>query len=196
MCACLDVLPPPREAGRLPDGRDPRIGVRRLRAARKESKTMRVSSVRCERCGGELIGPPADAPRATPDDGFATLDDLAAAVWVQAYDAAWLGRDWAALEQYLAPEVTLLTPRFAAATCGRAAVMAHMRALMCGVQVHEYNATDLTGHASGPVGVITYRWQLDWSLDGQRQALTGRDILVLRGTPAGWQLVWRVQVRA
>jgi ketosteroid isomerase-like protein len=128
--------------------------------------------------------------------GPSVLDDLAAAVWVQAYDAAWLGRDWTTLERCLAPDIALMSPAFTTAIVGRDAVLAHLRAMMCGVQIHEYNATDLKGHSSGAVGVITYRWQLDWTVDRARRPLSGRDILVLRAASESWQLMWRVQVRA
>jgi ketosteroid isomerase-like protein len=128
--------------------------------------------------------------------GPGVLDDLAAAVWVQAYDAAWLGRDWMTLERYLAPDIALMSPAFTTAIVGRDAVVAHLRAMMSGVCIHEYNATDLKGHSSGSVGVITYRWQLDWTVDRKRRPLSGRDILVLRAVSESWQLMWRVQVRA
>ena len=75
-------------------------------------------------------------------------------------------------------------------------VLAHLRAAMCGAAVHEYNATDLRGHASGATGVISYRWQLDWTVEGERRASSARDILVLRAELPGWQLVWRAQVRS
>jgi hypothetical protein len=45
--------------------------------------------------------------------------------------------------------------------------------------VHEYNATDLKGYSSGSVGIITYRWQLDRTVDRERHSGSGRDILVL-----------------
>jgi len=70
-----------------------------------------------------------------------------------------------------------------------------MRAVMRTMHVHEYNATDLRGHASGPTGVITYRWQLDCTVNREHRASSGRNILVLRSAgDAGWQLVWRAQV--
>jgi ketosteroid isomerase-like protein len=132
----------------------------------------------------------------TRADTPGVLDDLAAAVWVQAYDAAWLGGDWTTLERYLAPDIALLSPGFTTAIVGRAAVLTHLRAMMSGVLIHEYNATDLKGHSSGSVGVITYRWQLDWTVDHERRPRSGRDILVLRAASERWQLIWRVQVRA
>jgi ketosteroid isomerase-like protein len=121
------------------------------------------------------------------------LDDLAAAVWVQAYDTAWLSQDWTALEKFLAPDVAVMLAGFSAAICGRAAVLAHIRAIMSGAHVHEYNATDLTGHTAGTIGLITHRWQLDWSLNHKRCEASGRDILVLRRVREGWQLVWRAE---
>jgi hypothetical protein len=115
---------------------------------------------------------------------------------VRAFDAAWLGRDWTTLEGRLAPDIALMSPAFMTDIVGRDAVLAHLRAMMCGVQIHEYNATDLKGHSSGPVGIITYRWQLDWTVDHKRRPVSGRDILVLRAVNGSWQLMWRVQLRA
>jgi hypothetical protein len=156
---------------------------------------MLASKARCELCGGELARPPdggAAEVHARQEPGV--LDDFAAAVWVQAYDAAWLGQHWRALEQCFAPDVALMLADFAGAITGRAAVLAHIREMMAGTVVHEYNATDLKGHASGATGVITYRWQLDWTVGRERRATAGRDVLVLRAVRESWQLVWRAQV--
>ena len=156
---------------------------------------MVTSKVLCELCGAELDRR-ASNHRPNLRVGAAAvgvLDDLAAAVWVQAYDAAWLSQDWTALERYLAPDVAVMLAGFSAAISGRAAVLAHIRAMMIGAHVHEYNATDLTGHTAGTIGVITHRWQLDWSLNHKRRETSGRDILVLRRVREGWQLVWRAE---
>jgi Domain of unknown function (DUF4440) len=100
------------------------------------------------------------------------------------------------LERYLAPDIALMSPAFTTAVVGRDAVLAHLRAMMSGVRIHEYNATDIKGHSSGTVGAITYRWQLDWTVDRERRPLSSRDILVLRAASESGQLMWRVQVRA
>jgi hypothetical protein len=159
---------------------------------------MLVSKARCELCGGELVGArtarSAEMRAASP--AVRVLDDLAAAQWVQAYDAAWLGRDWSVLERCFAPEVAVMLAGFSTSIAGRAAVLAHMRAMLNGTQVHEYNATDLKGYSCGTIGVITYRWQFDRTVDGERRATSGRDILVLQAAREGWQLVWRAQVRS
>ncbi|HWZ64510.1 MAG TPA: nuclear transport factor 2 family protein [Steroidobacteraceae bacterium] len=129
-----------------------------------------------------LVGEPAPA----------VLDDLAAAVWVQAYDAAWLGRNWPELERQLAADVALLSPGLQISVAGRRAVLAHMRTALRDAQVHEYNATDLKGRSSGGIGIISYRWQLDWTVGHHREQLSGRDVLVLCASPAGWQLLRRL----
>jgi ketosteroid isomerase-like protein len=120
------------------------------------------------------------------------LDDLAAARWIQSYDAAWLGRDWSRLERYLAADVALLTAAPAVSIAGRRAVLEHLRSRLWGVEVHEYNTTDLRGRAAGDIGIISYRWQLEWTIGHRRQQLAGRDVLVLRATAAGWQLLRRL----
>ena len=124
--------------------------------------------------------------------GAGVLDDLAAARWIQSYDAAWLGRDWSRLERLLAADVALLAAAPGASIAGRRAVLEHMRSRLSGVEVHEYNTTDLTGRAAGDLGIISYRWQLEWTIGHRRQQLSGRDVLVLRAAAAGWQLLRRL----
>ena len=123
------------------------------------------------------------------------LDDLAAARWVQAYDAAWLGQDWESLASRLAPNVEFVVPSLAGMLMGSPAVLASLRDAMSRMVIHEYNATDLTGYDHGPVGIIMYRWQLDCTANHQRVKSTGRDVLVLRAVGDRWLLVWRGQFR-
>ncbi|HEY6927079.1 MAG TPA: nuclear transport factor 2 family protein [Steroidobacteraceae bacterium] len=121
------------------------------------------------------------------------LDDLAAARWVQAYDAAWLGQDWDTFASYLAPGVEFVVPGLFDAMIGRAAILESLRHALAGMEIHEYNRTELTGHDRGSCGIITYRWQLDSSVGKQRMHTSGRDVLVLSVTDGRWVLVWRGQ---
>lgn len=149
----------------------------------------------CETCGAELpsyLAPVLDA--VVTERRIPVLDDLGAAVWVQAYDAAWLSQDWLVLPQHLAPDVVWVEPGFAEEVRGRAAVVARTCELMRRARVHEYNTTDIKGHSSAGVGVITYRWQLDWTVEDERRASTGRDVLVLSAGVIDWQLAWRGQI--
>ena len=123
-----------------------------------------------------------------------SLDDLQAAVWVQAYDSAWLGRKWHTLEKLFAPDITLVSTDLLQPIVGREAVLNHLCVTMARMHVHEYNATDLRGYASGSVGIITYRWQLDWTVDGERRSGSGRDILILQPAAGAWRLAWRSQM--
>jgi hypothetical protein len=148
--------------------------------------------------GGEVVRCPTSQASngELPASLALVLDDLAAARWVQSYDAAWLGQDWGQLERRLAPDVEFVVQRFTTAIVGRRAVMENLREVMRYAQMHEYNATDLRGHSSGPVGIITYRWQLDWTIRHERTETKGRDVLVLRAAGDDWQLLWRAQFRA
>jgi hypothetical protein len=126
----------------------------------------------------------------------AELNDLTAAMWVQAYDSAWLGQNWGLLERLLALDVEFETKHFTNALIGRHSVIAYLRDAIKQTRIHEYNATDLKGHSSGPVGIITYRWQLDCTIEEERTESTGRDVLVLCADEDHWKLVWRAQFRA
>lgn len=122
-----------------------------------------------------------------------SLDDLKAATWVKAYGSAWLGGRWRELEKMLAPDVTLMSTDSTDAVEGREAVLDHLRRLRQRACVHDYAVAEMKGYVSGSVGVITYRWQLDWTVAVERRSGTGDDILVLRPAGRGWQLSWRGQ---
>jgi hypothetical protein len=126
----------------------------------------------------------------------AGFDDLVAAEWVHRYDAAWLGKDWARLEASLAEDVEFLSRDFASPLVGRQAVLEGIRAFLGRLDVHEYNATDLQSHRSGPVAVVTYRWQMHWTAGEAHRSSCGRDVLVLRNESGEWRLVWRAQLAA
>jgi hypothetical protein len=126
-----------------------------------------------------------------PTETDLALDDSKAAAWVQAYDAAWLGRRWSALEKIFAADVTLVSTDFAQAIVGRETALNHVRNLMARTHVHEYTTAALKGYTSGAVGIITYCWQLDWTVDRERRSGAGRDILVLQPAATGWELTWR-----
>lgn len=123
-----------------------------------------------------------------------SLDDLQAAVWVQAFNDAWLSRKWPILEKLLAGDVTLVSTEMTQAIVGRTDALDYLRAAMARARIHEFNATDLKGYTSGSVGIITHRWQLDWTVDGERRSRSGRDILVLEPAAGEWQLAWRGQM--
>lgn len=124
----------------------------------------------------------------------AGFDDLIAAEWVHRYDAAWLGKDWARVCASLCEDVQFLSRDFASPLVGRAAVLEGMRTFLDRVEVHEYNATDLHSHRSGPVAVVTYRWEMQWTAGEAHRSSSGRDVLVLRSENSDWRLVWRAQL--
>ena len=131
-----------------------------------------------------------------PSPAAAVLDDISAASWVQAFDAAWLGGDRRGLERLLAPDVEFLPQGGADVIVGRAAVLGHLRRALAGGVVHEYRATDVRGRASRSVSIVTYRWQLECARGGERSVAKGRDVPALRAVGEGCQLGWRIQLRA
>jgi Domain of unknown function (DUF4440) len=144
-------------------------------------------------CGSDASGPAPQQPSPAGHEPVAgALDELAVALWVRRYEAAWLDRDWNQLERCLAADVAMLSPGMSVSIVGRKAVLAHLRAMMREVDVHEYNTTDLDGRFSGGLGIVSYQWQLDWTVQHRRQQLNGRDVLLLQVTARGWQLLRRV----
>ena len=85
-------------------------------------------------------------------------------------------------------------PRGGDVVSGREAVLAHLRRSLDGAVIHEYSATDLRGRMSRSTSIVTYRWQIDRTVDGGRSVAEGRDMLALRAVGGGWQLGWRIQL--
>lgn len=124
-----------------------------------------------------------------------SIDDLTAAAWVQAYDAAWLGQDWGRLARYLTADVHFVPSESGRVLVGRRAVIGHLRKFLARAEVHEFNATDLRARSDRGVGFISYRWHLDWTADGSRRAAEGRDLLSLRFVDGDWRMLWRLSLR-
>jgi hypothetical protein len=96
------------------------------------------------------IGEPWCRSWPVPDSRAATqaplgpaIDELTAAAWLQAFDAAWLSRDWARLRRYIAADVEVLPLGSATLLIGRPAVLASLRRFLRRAVVHEYNATEV-----------------------------------------------------
>lgn len=121
------------------------------------------------------------------------MDDLEAAVWLQAYNTAWLNHDWTYLGNCLAADVEFRSRDSRTALVGRTAVLGSMRELMDRISVHEYNATDLTGRCVGALGIIRYCWQFDWTCGSEHRTNAGRDVLVLRAVEQRWELRARIR---
>ena len=128
--------------------------------------------------------------------GMTALDEFAAAEWVQAYDAAWLGQDWARLARYLASDVHFVPYGTTTVLAGPEAMIAHLREFLMRAEVHEYNATDVRVRVSHGIGFVSYRWQLDWTGAGRRRTAEGRDMLALRPVRDRWQMIWRLPLRS
>ncbi len=128
--------------------------------------------------------------------GGPALDEFKAAAWVQAYDAAWLGQDWARLARYLAPDVHFVPYGSTKILVGPEAMITHLREFLMRAEVHEYNATDVRARVSHGVGFVNYRWQLDWTGAGRRRAAEGWDALALRLVDDRWQMIWRLPLRS
>lgn len=124
-----------------------------------------------------------------------SIDDLAAAAWVQAYGAAWLGQDWGRLARYLTADVHFVSTESGRVLVGRRAVISHLRKFLAHAEVHEFNATDLRARSDRGGGFVSYRWQLDWTADGGRRVAEGRDLLSLRFIDGDWRMLWRLCLR-
>lgn len=108
--------------------------------------------------------------------------------------ASWRSRRFEDLESYLRPDVIYIAPGFAARLDGRDACIASYRDFLDAATVHEYIESDAVVDLFGDSAVATYRYDIDYSLGGDRYRESGRDVFVFTRVEKGWRAAWRILV--
>jgi hypothetical protein len=92
----------------------------------------------------------------------------------------------------LDPEVVLVQPGFSGRTEGRDAAIESYREFVNSAAIHAYEETDLSIDVRGHTAVATYRFEIDYELDGKAVHETGHDLFVFDRFGTRWRAVWRL----
>jgi hypothetical protein len=117
-------------------------------------------------------------------------DDVAAAL--RRINDAWTRGQPDGAASDLHPEVVFVPAGFAGQVEGPDAVIDSYREFMTDATVHDYTESDLDVRVWGEAAVATYRWEMDWEMEGERHAESGRDVIVFSRVAGRWLAAWRL----
>jgi hypothetical protein len=96
------------------------------------------------------------------------------------------------MHDFLDPDVVFVQPGFSGRSEGRDAAIASYADFVTAAVLHAYSESDLTIELTGHTAVATYRFQIDYEMEGKRLQETGRDLFVFGRTGTRWRAVWRL----
>src|SRR5262249_2683255 len=91
-------------------------------------------------------------------------------------------------------DVVFVHPGFGGRTVGAAACADTYRDFLARARITAYQESDVSVDAVGDGAVATYRFDMEWEMDGAVHRESGHDILVLVRTGARWAIAWRTLV--
>jgi hypothetical protein len=145
------------------------------------------------RATGPRLGRAAPAVDHVRDGGAWT--PLTGASWLQAYNSAWLDGRWPELESLLASDVEFAMLGAGRVVSGRTEVVAMLRRRYARLAIHDFSATELGARRVGGIGIVSYRWCMDWH---DSQTLTrefGQTAIGVRLLEHPWKALWIKEAR-
>ena len=113
---------------------------------------------------------------------------------LDAINAAWREGRLDELDDLLRPDVIYVAPGFSARLEGRDACIASYRDFLAAAEVHDYAADPPTVELFGNTAIATYRFEIDYSVAGQRSRESGHDLFVFTRDDGRWRAAWRTLI--
>ncbi len=120
---------------------------------------------------------------------------LAAATWLQDFNCAWLRGRWSSLESLLCPDVEFTALGSGRIVCGRAEVVGMFRRRYAHLDIHEFSATEVEARRMAAIGILQFRWSVDWNESLERVRRFGRTTIGLRLLEQPWKALWIKEAR-
>jgi hypothetical protein len=79
---------------------------------------------------------------------------------------------------------------------GRDEVVASYREFVEAVEIEHFGERDPEVLLYGPTAVVSYRFEIAWSAEGERHEETGEEIWVFARRDEAWKAVWRAMLSA
>lgn len=95
---------------------------------------------------------------------------------------------------YLDDDVVLVQPGFQERSEGRAAALASYREFVEQAATRDYRESDVSIRVWGDTAVATYRFAIDYEMEGRTLHDVGYDVFVLHHKGGRWRMVWRTLV--
>jgi ketosteroid isomerase-like protein len=125
-------------------------------------------------------------------DWVTTEDQKEAWETVRRISAAWLEGQFERLDDLFHDRVVIAGPDGTRYAEGKEAVVESYRGFGQSATVSDYRESDGKVDVYDAVAVVSYRYDIAYSIDGQSSQETGRDVLVLEKHDGRWRAVWRM----
>ena len=178
----------------LPPAPEPALGAEPVYEAAPAAELEAAAEPASEPEPSTVPGPPAPRPvvrvrrarrRRTGDDRDMVADAL------RRINDAWVSASAADMRDDLDERVVMVQPAFRGRVEGREAAIESYREFTESAVIHGYAESELRIDAFGEAAVATYRYDIDWEMDGERHVEAGHDLFVFRAHGGRWVAVWR-----
>ena len=112
----------------------------------------------------------------------------------EAYDRCWVEGRPEDLRQFLHPDVVFTGPGFQRLARGIDACVQSYVDFLSAARIHDFTVTDRVVDLAGESAVLTYRWTIDYEMEGRRNVESGQDLLVWVKRDDRWEIFWRSQL--
>ena len=120
-----------------------------------------------------------------------TTDAQKEEVWsfVRAMNDAWTKEKGERLAEYFHPRVVAITPVDRFRLKGAGSCIEGWQGFAQSSTIHSWRADDPDIELFGDTAVVTYYYEMDVTMGGNRMNLTGRDMLVVKMEAGRWWLI-------
>ncbi len=113
---------------------------------------------------------------------------------VRAINAAWVHGDAGEMADYLDERMVIVQPGFEQRLVGRQACVESYRAFASQAAIGRYDEGEVTVEVRGDTAIASYRYVIEYEIDGETYHDVGHDVFVLMGGDGGWRAVWRTLI--
>jgi hypothetical protein len=111
---------------------------------------------------------------------------------VRRINAAWLEGHCERLDELFHDRVVVVGPGGARYGEGKAAVVESYRDFARRATISEFRESDGRVDLYESVAVVSYRFEIEYTIDGQTSRETGGEVMVLEKHDGRWLVVWRM----
>ncbi|HEX8037485.1 MAG TPA: nuclear transport factor 2 family protein [Ktedonobacterales bacterium] len=113
---------------------------------------------------------------------------------VGAINAAWVHGNAGEMAEYLDEGMVIVQPGFEEQVVGREACVESYREFASHAAIRQYDEGEVTVDVRGDTAIASYRYAIEYEMDGETYHDAGHDVFVLMRGDGGWHAVWRTLI--
>jgi ketosteroid isomerase-like protein len=113
---------------------------------------------------------------------------------VREINAAWVHGHVEEMAKYLDERMVIVQPGFEVRLVGREACIESYREFARHAAIRQYHEDEVTVEVRGDTAIASYRYVIEYEMDGEMYHDAGHDVFVLMRGAGGWRAVWRTLI--